>query len=395
VFHWKKRTMVVLLATTFGSIAGCSSEQNKPAEDLNTAINSITDELAPETAQPNSDVEQIETETEQPASDANTPVTEEQPADGTDQSATVVEQPADEAQQPVTDAEQPNTDAEQPSTDTEQPVTNDEQPVTDQPAPTIDVPITPDGLISSVSIGGIGGVFHTGSPPEQVGTIAIAPLNGDSVEPVNFISGGSTQIQVVSDSQFTTVFVTTDDNGYFQINLPTATNQAIVVVNYSTIQLDGEQANIDVSVQSATGDVSADQSLAVTSVVVGTGELQVSISWDTETDVDLSLLEPTGNRIDFITDEAPSGGKLDLDSNVFCAIDGINNENITYENVTPPSGEYQVEVSFFSACDVMVPTNYVVTVRNGGSVQTFEGVFLHTDSFINNFRKPVTTFVVP
>lgn len=250
------------------------------------------------------------------------------------------------------------------------------------------------GTISGVTINGVSGAFQAGSPPVQVGSIALEPLTRTGAAPINIISGGSTQIPLTANKPFTTVFINSGDAGYFRVDLPSATNSVNVVIQHSTRQLDGQQTNIDISVQSATGDVSVEQSIAVSSVVVGTGELQVSVSWDTKTDIDLHLLEPDGTEIYYFTPVSDSGGELDLDSNVLCVFDDINNENITYQNASPPVGEYLVTLAYFSACDEQGPTNYVVTVRNNGLVSTYEGVFMRENENGLKDRRVITTVEV-
>ena len=128
---------------------------------------------------------------------------------------------------------------------------------------------------------------------------------------------------------------------------------------------------------SSAGDVSSSQSLPVSSVVVGTGDLQVSVSWNTRADLDLYLQEPGGELIYFVNPTSEAGGVLDLDSNVGCPTDDPQNENITYENATPPAGEYIVSLDLFSTCGlVTIPTDYVVTVRIGDIVETHTGSLL-------------------
>ena len=276
--------------------------------------------------------------------------------------------------------------------DTQQPdvmVPDVQVPVVTQPEVAI-----PDGLIASVAVGTVQGTYYLGTPPEQIGSIEISPLT-DGEETTIFISGGSTQIPVSSSTEFTTIFITTDSSGYFQIDLPVAALAADVIATYNTIQLDGEEANIDVSVQSATGDVSGNASLPVASVVVGTGDLQISVSWDTPTDVDLVLLEPDSTLVYFNNPLSDSGGALDLDSNANCDLDNINNENITYENTTPPSGEYIIALTYYSACGVTGPTNYVVTLRYNGETRTFPGVFVPADE-LNEDTEPtlIATFQI-
>ena len=252
-------------------------------------------------------------------------------------------------------------------------------------------PIDPTGFIDAVSVDGAQSVFLAGEPPEQVGAITVDPFPTGE-EGVQFISGGSLLLPVTSDTPFSTLYVTSDDEGYFLIRLPAETTSTSLVINYSPVQLDGEQGSINVQAENAGGEVSAPATQSVTALVVGTGELQVSVSWDSPTDVDLHLFEPDGTEIFFFNTTSDSGGMLDLDSNPACFIDGVNNENITYEGVTPPSGEYTVAVTYFSACGITAPTNFVVTVRLGDMVETIQETLLPSDE---SALLEVATFVVP
>jgi hypothetical protein len=179
-----------------------------------------------------------------------------------------------------------------------------------------------------------------------------------------------------------------DADGYFVVLLPASTTSATVVVTYSAEQIDSNAELLDISVASPTGDISETQSLDLIPVAVGTGDLQISVSWNTPTDVDLHLIEPNGEEISFGNITSAAGGMLDLDSNPACSIDGVNNENITYEGITPPQGEYIVVVDYFSACGVGLPTDFLVTVRANGNTETFPGS-LQGDDIIE-----VTRFIV-
>lgn len=105
---------------------------------------------------------------------------------------------------------------------------------------------------------------------------------------------------------------------------------------------------------------------------VGTGTLQVSLSFDNDKDVDLHLIEPNGDHIYYGSMMSTNGGELDLDSNPACSIDGINNENITYsEEAQLDAGTYYVYVDMFSNCDPSIATNYVASVYlNGVEIPT-------------------------
>lgn len=255
----------------------------------------------------------------------------------------------------------------------------------------------PTGLISAVSIGDNKGEFFAGSPPQAVGAITLNPLAEPGSDPVTVISGGSSEIPISADKPFSSVYILTDRDGYFLIMLPSETTAATLIVTYTTDQIEQESGQLFVSVEAPTGDVSQSQLLQLTTLQVGTGELQVSVSWDTRTDVDLILQEPNGELIFFNRPRSESGGMLDLDSNPNCLIDGINNENITYENANPPTGEYIVYVIYFNSCNDNQNTNYVLTTRVDGVVNTVSGVFTPNDVNEGTLQPTdeVTRFIYP
>jgi hypothetical protein len=107
--------------------------------------------------------------------------------------------------------------------------------------------------------------------------------------------------------------------------------------------------------------------------VVGfTSNVQVSVSWDAPSDVDLHVVDPSGTEIYYGNSSSPTGGQLDVDSNPACSIDGRQIENIRWPG-SAPAGLYTVRVDYWDACGVG-QTNYLVTVKNGSSTQTFRGI---------------------
>jgi hypothetical protein len=95
------------------------------------------------------------------------------------------------------------------------------------------------------------------------------------------------------------------------------------------------------------------------------GLLVVSLSWDTEADLDLHVVQPDGIEIwakninAFVPpgpmdppadpDTISAGGILDFDSNSSCQIDGRRLENVVWKK-TVPSGHYLVRVDTYSLC---------------------------------------------
>jgi hypothetical protein len=96
-------------------------------------------------------------------------------------------------------------------------------------------------------------------------------------------------------------------------------------------------------------------------------KLAVSLRWDTESDLDLHLVDPdgiivwNGNLNSYVPpppgdpvdpNAAAAGGILDFDSNAQCLIDGRREENIAWRGdmAMPPHGTYSVLVDTFSLC---------------------------------------------
>jgi hypothetical protein len=121
------------------------------------------------------------------------------------------------------------------------------------------------------------------------------------------------------------------------------------------------------------------------------GQLVVSLSWDTDADLDLHLVDPDGVEVWARnpnswqpTPGAPptawrDGGLLDLDSNAGCRIDGRDQENVVWATV-PPSGHYLVRVDAPSLCGQSV-ARWTVEVRlRGERLALAEGVATATST---------------
>jgi hypothetical protein len=119
--------------------------------------------------------------------------------------------------------------------------------------------------------------------------------------------------------------------------------------------------------------VSAPSNEVLAFIVGFTGDVQVSVSWDAPTDVDLHVVDPRGEEIYYGNSVSSSGGQLDVDSNPACSIDGRQIENIRW-NGAAPGGTYVVRVDYWDSCGLPA-TNYTVTVKNGPSTQVFRGGF--------------------
>jgi hypothetical protein len=77
---------------------------------------------------------------------------------------------------------------------------------------------------------------------------------------------------------------------------------------------------------------------------LGTGDIQITLRWESSADLDLHVTEPNGTEI-WYSDKGPTstGGQLDVDSNVGCNEDG-SVENVFWPTGQAPEGQFQVEV---------------------------------------------------
>jgi hypothetical protein len=106
-----------------------------------------------------------------------------------------------------------------------------------------------------------------------------------------------------------------------------------------------------------------------TTVILGTGDVQVTLEWDSDADLDLSVADPTGTVIDF-GNQGPTetGGELDVDSNVGCENDG-SVENIFWPPGQAPVGDYVATVTGYltESCGQGAQSgDFVLTIRVAG-----------------------------
>jgi hypothetical protein len=114
------------------------------------------------------------------------------------------------------------------------------------------------------------------------------------------------------------------------------------------------------------------------------GALVFALTWDTESDMDLHVVDPAGNEIyhGAMSDAPPpfapqpdggSYGFLDWDSNANCVIDGRREEDVVWPD-PPPSGAYVVRVDAASLCGQSIARFTVRALRGGRVIAEAEGV---------------------
>ena len=246
---------------------------------------------------------------------------------------------------------------------------------------------TTQSYVSGAAVGTTSAVFTGAAAPAANGgpTIVIA---GNS----NVINGGTELITIASVTEVTHLYVFVSTlTGYYDVVLPAPATNVTLVVSFAQAP-PTTTFTLSVSGVSASGSVGTPASIASTVTSVGTGDLQVSLAWDINSDLDLHVVEPSGEEIYWNNRASATGGKLDLDSNAACNYDGIRNENVTWPTGTAPRGTYTVRVDQWSSCGA-ASTNYIVRVNVGGTSSTYSGTFTGTgDKGGRGSGSVITTF---
>lgn len=135
-------------------------------------------------------------------------------------------------------------------------------------------------------------------------------------------------------------------------------------------------------------------SLTIEAAPIPDGKLVISLSWDTPSDLDLHVVDPTGVEIWARKPNAyrpppppalpdPDGPKnaahLDFDSNADCVIDGRDQENVIYP-LEPPPGHYVVRVDAFSLCGQSGASWRVEAIHDGVTIGSATGFATDADT---------------
>ena len=241
--------------------------------------------------------------------------------------------------------------------------------------------LTIDHITNSVSSDGVQGTRRQGTAPASGSGPNITATANDVV-----ITGGTQTISINGDAPFSTVYLFVGGrsiaivgeasggiSGYYEVPLAAATTSSTILLTFPQ-EVPLTEFDLQVAVADSAGVLGPFVPVHTRVLSVGTGDVQVTLAWDVDSDVDLHVVGPDGEEIYYGNRESASGGELDLDSNADCEIDGVRNENITWPVGQAPRGTYTVRVNYWSSCGVD-RTNYTVRVNNGGAVQLFTGSF--------------------
>jgi uncharacterized protein YfaP (DUF2135 family) len=114
--------------------------------------------------------------------------------------------------------------------------------------------------------------------------------------------------------------------------------------------------------------------------------VQITLSWDAFVDLDLHVIEPSGEEIAYNHKASATGGQLDRDR--LCSNTQAGGpENVYWGASGAPSGTYQIDVVCYSLCNLgsgSIPFRLRTIVD--GAVRT------HTGAVVLGERTTVTSF---
>jgi uncharacterized protein (TIGR02145 family) len=184
------------------------------------------------------------------------------------------------------------------------------------------------------------------------------------------ISGGSAIVTISSPVKLKYLYINVNGDGelgYYILDLSLETPDVVNgLYTYKPTLLISQNLSGGDTLQIKLGGVSADDRTSktvnryVNTLVVGSGSLQVSLSWNNSDDLDLHIVTPSGEI--YYMNKTVGNGELDLDANVNCG--GESNENIYFDG-TLEDGLYLVWVDLYTKCGE-TGAEYNVTASAGG-----------------------------
>lgn len=140
---------------------------------------------------------------------------------------------------------------------------------------------------------------------------------------------------------------------------------------------------------------SEDIQVTEAALYAGYGDIQITLTWDNTSDLDLHVIDPYGEEIYWDHKFSSSGGTLDYDH-----IDGYGPENIYWPKSQAPNGTYQVFVHDYVWLGKPESANYTVLVNAFGRVKKFTGSIslnesVHITNFDENNLKSAKSSAIP
>ena len=234
-------------------------------------------------------------------------------------------------------------------------------------------------VVASVAVDAAGGSLKFARLPTPSGGPAIS-LDGSST----IIAGGAFFLDVVPDSgaalDTLLVSVAGESSGYYEIDLDAASS-SYRLVGLVPHDLDQTRSDLELCVTAvyAIDRAGAAECRSLTIADMRSEDIQVTLSWDADSDLDLEVLGPDGALLDRGT--LSRGAHRVIDANANCddphdtGGDDLRNEYVAWNAATAPAGTYTIQVSYRSSCGEPA-TDYVLRVSRGGTVSEVSGTLI-------------------
>ncbi len=166
-------------------------------------------------------------------------------------------------------------------------------------------------------------------------------------------------------------------NSFLTITLPTTGEYTVLATRYGQV-IGGTEGNYTLTIVNSASsvvdadDVSTTDEQPVTTTIDATpqGSIEVTLTWQTNADLQLLVRDPTGESIFDDNPNGLSGGILDQDrvGNRGCVNTTTSPISYIYwpANRVPPSGTYEVEVWYQSDCDDPRPVSFDLSIEVDG-----------------------------
>ena len=235
-------------------------------------------------------------------------------------------------------------------------------------------------ILSAVAVGNATGVLRAADVPEPSGGPGVS-VSGNRV----LVAGGSIFLDVAPETgaaaEKLLISLDGESFGYYEIDLPRSAS-SYRLVGQVPFNFDPALDLTCIAVTAVDSNSASGEADCYTVVMrheavgipVASGDVEVTLSWDSDADLDLHVADPTGAEVFYGSTVVDSGGVLDLEAGYPCGGDIVRNEHIAWALDSPPPGIYEVRVSHYLSCDAP-ETNYVVSIYNHGRRTTFSGTF--------------------
>jgi len=215
-----------------------------------------------------------------------------------------------------------------------------------------------------------GATYYSGNLPTGTTGAIDVTINSESI-----VSGGATTLTVISDRPLTEIYLQfSDASAYYKINILSSyltsssgglyTYKVPLQFSQNLVSGSGNTQDITMYFSGSTGStVSPRVTKSVQAIKVGSGALQITLSWDKPVDLDLHVETPNGALIFW---DEPEIGNGELDHDDYCK---AGNENVFF-NEPLVDGTYTVYVHWYPNDDcytISGTIEYIVSATINGS----------------------------